>query len=239
MNRLRNRLILIFAAATLIPLGITAWISLTLLDRSLSLASTEELDQVSQSLQRAGHELYLRACDSLKQDVEAGKIAPQRFPSANRDQWPQALQDFATSGDAYSFVLAGSNGDRLDYLVRHGDDVWTYSASLSRLPMGALSAQYSHARDVVANSSTRNLRRGFFYTFFVLVAGMWIVAFLLLIYFAYRLSHPIQQLTTGLSEVAAGHLDHRVTTTRDDEIGAAIQAFNHMADEVRDRKSVV
>jgi len=35
MNRLRNRLILIFAAATLIPLGITAWISLTLLDRSL------------------------------------------------------------------------------------------------------------------------------------------------------------------------------------------------------------
>jgi len=233
MNRLRNRLILIFAAATLIPLGITAWISLTLLDRSLSLASTEELDQVSQSLQKAGHELYLRACESLKQEAERGKIAPQRFPSANRDQWPQALQDFSTSGDADSFVLAGNNGDRLDYLVRHGDDVWAYSTSLSRLPMGALSEQYRHARDVVSNGSSHNLRRGFFYTFFVLVAGMWIIAFLLLIYFAYRLSHPIQQLTTGLSEVAAGHLDHRVTTTRDDEIGAAIQAFNHMADEVR------
>jgi nitrogen fixation/metabolism regulation signal transduction histidine kinase len=233
MNRLRNRLILIFAAATLVPLGVTAWISISLLDRSLSLASTKELDQVSQSLQKTGHELYQRACDSLKQDIALGRVAPERFPAAARDQWPPTVQEFFSSGDADSFLLAGNNGDRLDFLVRHSGDVWSYSTSLHGVPMRSLSEQYSHARAVVANDSTHDLRRGFFYTFFVLVAAIWIVAFLLLIYFAYRISHPIQQLTTGLSEIAAGHLDYRVKTRRDDEIGAAIQAFNNMADEVK------
>lgn len=232
MNRLRNRLIWIFAAATLVPLGITAWISISLLDRSLSLASTKELDQVSQSLQKTGHELYRRACDSLQQDAALGRIEPARFPAANRDQWPPAIQDFSSSGDAASCTLAGNDGDRLDYLVRHGADVWSYSTSLG-VPLRSFSDQYTHARAVVANESAHDLRRGFFYAFFVLVAALWIVAFLLLIYFAHRLSQPIQQLTTGLSEVAAGHLDYRVKTTRDDEIGAAIQAFNNMADEVK------
>ncbi|HEV2688526.1 MAG TPA: ATP-binding protein [Bryobacteraceae bacterium] len=233
MNRLRNRLILIFAAATLIPLGVTAWISISLLDRSLSLASTEELDQVSQSLQKTGHQLYQRTCDSLKQDASLGHIQPQHFLAADRERWPSAIQEFFSSPDADAFLLAGNNGDRLDYLVRHGSDVWSYSASFHGIPMQSLSEQYTHARAVVAGSSTHDFRRGFFYAFFVLVAGIWIVAFLLLIYFAHRISHPIQQLTTGLSEVAAGHLDYRVKTTRDDEIGTAVQAFNNMADEVK------
>jgi nitrogen fixation/metabolism regulation signal transduction histidine kinase len=77
------------------------------------------------------------------------------------------------------------------------------------------------------------LRRGFTYTFLLLTAVIWIVAFLALIYFAHRISRPIQQLTTGLSEVAAGQLDYRVPTAGDDEIGAAIQTFNRMADELK------
>ena len=44
MNRLRNRLIAIFLAATLAPLAATLWITTSLLDRSLSYASTGELD---------------------------------------------------------------------------------------------------------------------------------------------------------------------------------------------------
>jgi nitrogen fixation/metabolism regulation signal transduction histidine kinase len=67
----------------------------------------------------------------------------------------------------------------------------------------------------------------------LLTAAIWIVALLALIYFAHRISRPIQQLTTGLSEVAAGHLDYRVPIAGDDEIGAAIQTFNRMADELK------
>src|SRR5205814_308503 len=48
------------------------------------------------------------------------------------------------------------------------------------------------------------------------------------------LSKPIQQLTAGLSELAAGNLDTRVAVRRDDEIGRAIQAFNSMAEKLKE-----
>jgi two-component system nitrogen regulation sensor histidine kinase NtrY len=233
MNRLRNRLILIFAVATLAPLLVTAWVSVSLFDWSLSQASTKELDQVSKSLEKTGRELYQRTCESLKQDAAAGRVSPQRFVPAAHEQWPLTVQEFDASEEPETFVQAGNKGDRLDYLVRHGADVWMYSASLHGVAMQQLSEQYAHARSVVAADAARDLRRGLTYTFFLLMAVVWIVALLALVYFAHRVSHPIQQLTTGLSQVAAGNLDSRVAVARDDEIGAAIQAFNNMADELK------
>ncbi len=56
----------------------------------------------------------------------------------------------------------------------------------------------------------------------------------LLVYLAHRISRPIQQLTAGLTELAAGDLNARVEARRDDEIGRAIQAFNHMADKLQE-----
>ena len=226
MNRLRNRLIVVFGFATLAPLLVTAWISVSLLE--LSLSPTAELDQVSKSLEKTGRELYQRARESLKTDAALGRVKPQQFTAATRETWPAAVQEFFASDEADHFALGGTEGDRLDYQVRHGDDVWVYSTSLHGVGMKQISDQYAHARALVA----RDLRRGFTYTFLLLTAAIWIVAFLALIYFAHRISRPIQQLTTGLSEVAAGQLDYRVPSAGDDEIGAAIQTFNRMADEV-------
>jgi len=227
MNRLRNRLILVFGFATLAPLLVTAWISISLLD--LSLAPTRELDQVSKSLEKTGKELYQRARESLKTDAALGRLNPQQFRSPERNSWPAAVQEFWASNDADRFALSGTNGDRLDYLVRHGDNVWIYSTSLHGVGMKEISDQFARSRALVA----RDLRRGFTYTFLLLTAAIWIVAFLALIYFANRISRPIQNLTTGLSEVAAGRLDYRVPSAGDDEIGAAIQTFNRMADELK------
>jgi len=227
MNRLRNRLIVVFGFATLAPLLVTAWISVSLL--KLSLSPTSELDHVSKSLEKTGRELYQRARESLKTDATLGRLKPQQFTAATRDHWPAAVQEFFASDEADHFALAGTEGDRLDYQVRHGGDVWIYSTSLHGVGMKQISDQYAHARALVA----RDLRRGFTYTFLLLTAAIWIVAFLALIYFAHRISRPIQQLATGLSEVAAGHLDYRVPIAGDDEIGAAIQTFNRMADELK------
>jgi len=227
MNRLRNRLILVFGFATLAPLLVTAWISVSLLE--LSLAPTGKLDQVSKSLEKTGRELYQRARESLKTDAALGRLSPRQFTGVTRNSWPAVIQEFFASDDGDSFVLAGTDGDRLDYLVRHGDNVWVYSASLHGVGMKQLSEQYADARALVA----RDLRRGFTYTFLLLTAAIWIVALLALIYFAHRISKPIQQLTTGLSEVAAGQLNYRVPSAGDDEIGAAIQTFNRMADELK------
>ena len=57
MNRLRNRLILAFMAATVVPLAATLWITTSLLDRSLSYTTTRELDELSKSLEQTAREL--------------------------------------------------------------------------------------------------------------------------------------------------------------------------------------
>src|SRR5213079_2155521 len=54
------------------------------------------------------------------------------------------------------------------------------------------------------------------------------------IFLAHRISRPIQQLTAGLSGLAGGNLDSRVLVDRDDEVGRAIQAFNHMAGRLQE-----
>jgi two-component system nitrogen regulation sensor histidine kinase NtrY len=233
MNRLRNRLILVFALATLLPLLVTGWLSLTLVQFSLSLAPTHELDQVSKSLEKSGRELYQRARESLKQDAAQGRIDPQRYTPPNHSQWPASVQEFFASGEPERFVLAGNQGDRLDYLLRRDDEVLSYSTSLHGVSMLQLSEQYAQARALVSSAGARDLRRGFITTFLLLTAVIWIVAFLALIYFANRISRPIHKLTTGLSEVAAGHLDYRVQSQSYDETSVAIQAFNNMADQLK------
>jgi nitrogen fixation/metabolism regulation signal transduction histidine kinase len=237
MNGLRNRLILIFVVATLAPLCLLGWISVGLLHYSLSLSSTPELDQVSQSLKRAGHELYRRASESLRQDAASGRVQPELFAIAQEDRWPPAVREFFLSGEPESFNLDGNQGDRLDYLVRRADGVAMYSASLHGIRMQQLSDQYTDAREAVAAASTHNWRRGFTYTYLLLAAAIWLLTFLALLYFARRISQPIQELTKGLSEVAAGHMDYRVAEGRrsidNDEIGSAVRAFNEMAEELK------
>src|ERR1039458_5733578 len=178
MNRLRNRLIVVFAVATLAPLLVTAWISVSLLEPSFSLASTVELDQVSKALEKTGRELYQRTRESLKQDAALGRVAPERFASTNKTQWPPAVQEFFASSEPEHVGLAGNQEDRMDYLVRHGDEVWVYSTSLHGVKMNELSEQYAHARALVTAGAARDLRRGFL----VLAATVWVVAFGALIY---------------------------------------------------------
>ncbi len=233
MNRLRNRLILVFVVATLAPLCLMGWISLRLLHYSLSLSSTAELDQVSMSLKRTGHELFRQASDSLKRDAVSGRVPAKQFQLAAKSQWPGAIQEFYSSGDPESFNLDGNQRDRLDYLVRRDGGVVMYSTSLNGIDMRQLLDQYTAARATVAAAGTHNWRRGFTYTYLLLAAGIWLLTFLALLYFAKRLSQPIHELTKGLSEVAAGHMDYRVPERSDDEVGSAVRAFNEMAEELK------
>jgi two-component system nitrogen regulation sensor histidine kinase NtrY len=233
MNRLRNRLILVFVVATLAPLCLMGWISVRLLHYSLSLSSTPELDTVSRSLQQTGHELFRQASEGLKRDANTGRMIPQRFTIAAKDQWPAAIEEFYMSGEPETFHLEGAQGDRLEYLVRRADGVAVYSTSMHGVAMQQLSLEYRGARAIVDAAGTHNWRRGFTYTYLLLAAAIWLLTFLALLYFAKRISQPIHELTKGLSEVAAGHMDYRVPQGRDDEIGTAVRAFNEMAEELK------
>lgn len=228
----RSRIIAGFAIATLAPLAVIVAISISELKLSLSLASTRDLDDLSKTLEKTGRELYRATRENLKRDASEGKIAPRRFAEAGRASWPGDVQEFADTTEPERFVLAGPGGSRMDYLVRRGHDILVYSAALP-VELGSVAQKYAHAREVVDRARGRNLRRGYVYTLIVLAAAVWALAFAGVMLWAERLSRPIRQLTKGLREVASGRLDERVEISRYDEIGTAIETFNHMTDELR------
>ncbi len=203
MNRLRNRLIGIFLAATLVPLAATLWITTSLLDRSLSYSSTGELDRLSRSLQKTGRELYQRAREALRNDALSGRLQPMRYTAPQRAQWPAPVESFFESGEAERFLISGPDGDHIQYLARRGDQVWLWSTSLDDVGLNRLSQEYREARALVDRRESRDLRRGFFYTYGLLAASVWIVSLVLLVYLAHRISRPIQRLTAGLSQLAS------------------------------------
>jgi len=232
VNRIRSKLILVFLVATLAPLGVTLWVTTRLLEYSLGFAaeSHASLDEVSRSLERTGREFYQHARASLKSDSQAGRIAPQRYDRSNPE-----INEFWESGEPERFVLSGAEGDRLDYLVRRDQQVLRYSTDLE-VGMKRLSQQYAAARKSVDAWQTRDVRRGLVYAFGFLAVGIWLASFGALVFFASRITRPIQQLTAGLSDLAGGNPGIRVPTNRHDEIGRAIQAFNNMADQLQQNR---
>ena len=232
MNRLRSKLIVVFLVATLAPLGVTLWVTTSLLESSLGFAarSQAQLDDLSRSLEQTGLEFYQRSRDALKSDAEAGRAKPRRFDSSD-----PAVREFWDSGEPERFELAGAERDRLNYLVRHGKGVWSYSTDLE-VGMRRSSQQIAAARESVDKWKTWDFRRGFVWAFALLAVGIWLASFGALVFFAGRISRPIQQLTAGLSELAGGNASVRVPSDRNDEIGRAIQAFNHMADQMQQNR---
>ncbi len=233
VHRLRNRLIVGFFAATLLPLSLTVWMALNLLEQSLLLAPVRDLDDVSRSLEKVGREFYRRSRDTLKTDAAQGRLEPRRYVARDRKSWPLEITDFWDSLEPERFLLSGPDGSELDYLVRREGEVLRYTDPLGGVGMKKLSDQYARARAVVETSRTRDLRRGFSYTFLIVAASLWLVALAVMVLWAHRLSRPVRLLTEGLSKVAAGDLSARVDVQRDDEIGQAAQAFNHMAAQLQ------
>jgi signal transduction histidine kinase len=234
VNRLRNRLILVFVAATLAPLAGTIWVTTSLLEWSLNFSTTDELERVSRTLERTGQEFYHRQRAGLKQRAESGQLNPERFTAQNREAWPPEVKEFADSRQPEHFVLAGHDGDRLDYLVRHGEEIWVYSASLGAVQMGRVTHEIGEARGLVEAVRGHDVPRGVKLAYILLCAALWIVSFALLVFLAHRISRPIQQLTGGLTQLASGDLSARVPPLRDDEIGRAVQAFNDMAGRLQE-----
>jgi nitrogen fixation/metabolism regulation signal transduction histidine kinase len=254
MNRLRTRLILAFLAATVLPLAATVWITTSLLDRSLGYATTGELDRLSRTLESTVRQFYQRERDALKQDALAGRLAPATYPVTNTSAWPEPIRAFWESGEAERFGLSGSGGDHLDYLRRRSEapavataaaassGVEMFTRDLRGLHMEQLSAELRASRQLVESIDSRDLRRGFTLTLLILLGAAWLVSLAPLVFIAHRTSRPIRQLTAGLTAFADGDWTRRLETGRDpgtsarDEVGRAVDAFNRMADQLRQNR---
>jgi len=248
MTRLRTRLIVAFLAATVLPLVATVWITTSLLDRSLGYATTGDLDRLSRTLEATVRQFYQREREALKQDILAGRTAPATYALADSAEWPEAVRAFWDSGEAERFELSGSSGDHLDYLRRRDDSndtlrgVQAYSRDLHGVRMDQLASELRDTRQLVESIESRDLRRGFTLTLLLLLAAAWVASLAPLIYIAHRVSQPIQELTAGLADFAAGDWSRRVETgvapgqTPPDEVGRAVDAFNRMADQLRQNR---
>jgi nitrogen fixation/metabolism regulation signal transduction histidine kinase len=226
-------LVLIFLAATLAPLAATIWVTTSLLEESIDTSNATRLDNISKTLKRVTAEFYTRSCADLKRRAQSGELQPHKYTPLDRHSWPDSVKSFAATLEGERFFRGGNGEDRLDYLVRHGDEIWVWSAPLG-VAMDPVTHEIRDARGAVEASNARDLRKGVKLTYILLAAGFWLTALALLVYLAHRISRPIQQLTAGLGELASGDLNARVPERRDDEIGRAIQAFNHMADRLQE-----
>jgi nitrogen fixation/metabolism regulation signal transduction histidine kinase len=244
---LRNRLIAAFLASTLLPLGATVWITTSLLDRSLGYATTGELDRLSRTLESTAKQFYQRERDALKQEALAGQRTPTAYDAANAQEWPDPIRSFWESGEAERFGVSGASGERVDYMRRvdgpgRTPGVEIYSRDLGGVRMEQLSTQVRETRRLVNAIDERDLRRGFTLALLVLLGAAWLFSMLPLVLIAYRVSRPIQQLTAALTDFAGGDWSRRLQAgtsadrARRDEVGRAVDAFNHMADQLEENR---
>ncbi len=246
MNRLRNRLIAAFLASTLVPLAATVWITTSLLDRSLGYATTGELDRLSRTLETTAKQFYQRERDALKRDALTGRTPATVFATANAAQWPEPIRSFWESGERERFGVSGANGERVDYMRRTDDParpgVEIYSRDLGGISMEQLSTELRGTRRLVDAIDARDLRRGFTLTLLLLLGAAWLVSLLPLIFIANRVSRPIQDLTAALTDYAGGDWSRRLETGAKpgvrprDEVARAVDAFNHMADQLEESR---
>jgi nitrogen fixation/metabolism regulation signal transduction histidine kinase len=235
VHRLRNRLIVAFLAATVLPLGATIWIAMSLIDRSLGYATAGELDRLSRTLEATVRQFYQGERDALRKDAQAGRVEPTVYTD-DPSRWPETVRVFWQSGEPERFVLSGTGGDHLDYLRRTGAGVQTYRRDLGGVRMEELATQFRDTRELVGSFEARDLRRGFTLTLLLLLGIVWIVSLAPLMFIAHRISRPIQQLTAGLTDFAGGDWSRRIETSRDDEVGRAVSAYNHMAEQLQQNR---
>jgi nitrogen fixation/metabolism regulation signal transduction histidine kinase len=233
MHSLRARLILAFIIATLMPLAATIWITMSLLERSLGYATTEELDRLSRTLESTIRQFYQRERDSLRREALDGRIAPIPFAVAEMDAWPEEVRAFWESGDTERSSLSGPGGDHLDFMRKRTGAVDVFRRDLGGIRMQELSAEFRRTRELVGSIESRDLRRGFTLALLLLVAAVWLISLAPLLFIAHRISSPIRLLTAGLTDFAAGQWDRRLERGRDDEVGRAVDAFNDMAEQLR------
>jgi nitrogen fixation/metabolism regulation signal transduction histidine kinase len=239
MRSLRSRLIIAFLAATVLPFGATVWVTSSLLDRSLAYATTQELDDVSRTLERTVRQFYQREREGLRGDAVRQRDPDVVYERGDVASWPESVRAFWESGEAEGFELSGDGGHLLDYMRRSDRGVDVYTRELG-VRMRQLSNELVRTRSLVSQADALDLRKGFTLTLFLLLAVVWLIALVPIVFVAHRISSPIRQLTSGLTAFADGDWQRRLRPARDDEVGRAVEAFNRMADQLqRNRERLV
>ena len=214
--------------------GASIWIASSLLDRSLGYATTGELDRLSRTLEGTVRQFYQRERESLRQDAVAGRLAPTHFGVADRRTGPTPCVRSGTAGKPSDSACPGPGGDHLDFMRKDARGVDVFSRDLGGIHMQELSAEFGRTRALVGSIESRDLRRGFTLTLLLLIAAR-VARFAGAARFHRAPRQPADSAadggTDGLCGRRLGPADR--ARQRDDEVGRAMDAFNHMAEQLR------
>jgi HAMP domain-containing protein len=196
---------------------------------------TGELDRLSRTLEATAHGSFISTSGRrARQDALAGRVTPVIY-AGDAEAWPDTVR--ACSGRAANGTLGLSHRRRShDHAPRRR---WwrrrrrDYRRDLRGIRMEDLSSQFRHTRAGRRGRRTRSTAR--LHADAPAPAGTLSGSCPLapLAHIAHRISRPIQQLTAGLTDFAAGDWTRRVETTRGDEVGKAVEAFNDYAQQLR------
>jgi nitrogen fixation/metabolism regulation signal transduction histidine kinase len=204
-----------------------------LIEHSLSYVGVDNLDALSKSLKGVALDYYRQSRQELKEDAASGRLKPERYSAISISKGPSYLQQFWQSNEPERFELSQPDGDKLQYFVRRGPEVLIYSRNLAGIHMEELARQLKRARAQVTKIQGLDLHKGFTYSLLFLTLIVWLLALAALLYVAGRISRPIQELTAGLHRLAEGDFETRLSSSRQDEVGLAVAAFNQTADQLQ------
>jgi nitrogen fixation/metabolism regulation signal transduction histidine kinase len=213
MNRFRDKLLLLFFIATLLPMGLVTYVGVTLLNQSLALAPIRELEETTASLESTAKALYSSSRDLLRSKANAHALPTTSLPSIRLE-----------ANETERFLLDGAD---LVLLRPEG----AYRMPMAGVRLVEVQQQLGRAREALAAYRDRNLRRGFYTTLAVLSIGIWLTAAASLLYFTDRLTRPLQSLTRALRNYGAGR-PARLPVQGHDEVAEAIASFNQMSEHL-------
>jgi nitrogen fixation/metabolism regulation signal transduction histidine kinase len=227
MTRFRHKVLVLFLAATAVPLAATGWLALSLLSHSLDLARAEQLGSLASTLEDTARRLYHREREALAADVASGRAARSAAAGV------PGLSEFEASGEPERYVLDPEDGGRLFLLRRSGGATVVYERDLGGLKMTRLTGEVRAARRVAGDRAGRDLARGFTWTFLLVGGLLWALSGAALVWMTGRSFRRLERLTEALGRLAKGDYSARVGgRAGDDEVGRAVAAFDHTAEEL-------
>ena len=81
------------------------------------------------------------------------------------------------------------------------------------------------------------LAKGYLYAFLVIAVVVVAAAVGIGVRIAFGITDPLKALVRGTEELAKDHLDYRIPKVRDDEIGALVDSFNRMAQDLKENRA--
>lgn len=211
MTRLRDKLLVLFAAATLLPLAVTLYASWELIHQSLAAAPLRELAQSNEALATTARTLYQQSQRILRE--QAKQSLPERLPQV--ELGPGERERFVPSGE--TLLMVRPEG--------------AYRLRVPGVNFGQLQAQVAGAHALLAAHQEHDLKRGFLATLLLVAGGIWVAALGLLWWLTRRTLAPLEALTRAMRDYGAGR-PARLQPCGRDEVAQAVASFQEMTEQL-------